>query len=128
MTWTIEEIEQGFLNGKISAFGLSPELVVACFERTEKLLGCDWIISKRSSKGLIVTIPVIDMGLRLPALDGVADAEKLLANLRKQDQNADAELTAIHLFRSSYLNAEVELYPEADGRVADFRIRIEDVP
>lgn len=128
MTWTIEEIEQDFLNGKISAFGLAPELIVASFERTEKLLGRDWITSQRSGKGLMVTIPVIDMGLRLPSLDGIADAEKLLANLRKRDQNADAELTAIHLFRSSYPKAEVELYPEADGRVADFRIRVGNAP
>jgi hypothetical protein len=128
MAWTIEEIEQDFLNGKISVLGLAPEMVVACFERTEKRLGRDWITSQRSGKGLMVTIPVIDMGLRLPSLDGIADAEKLLANLRKRDQNADAELTAIHLFRSSYPKAEVELYPEADGRVADFRIRIENTP
>jgi hypothetical protein len=128
MTWTTEEIEQDFLNGKINAFGLSPEVVRAYFERTEKLLGRDWITSQRSGKGLMVTIPVIDMGLRLPALDGIAGAEQLLANLRKRDQNADAELTAIHLFRSSYSNAEVELYPEADGRVADFRIRSENAP
>lgn len=126
MAWTVEEIEQNFLSGKISAFGMSPDLVVACFERTEQLLGREWITSQRSGKGLMVTIPVIDMGLRLPALDGIPDSDKLIANLRKRDQNADAELTAIHLFRSSYPNAEVELYPEADGRVADFRIRIEN--
>jgi hypothetical protein len=128
MTWTIEEIEQTFLNGKISAFGLSPELVVACFERTEHLLGRDWITSQQSGKGLMVTIPVIDMGVRLPALDGVADAKSLLNNLRKRDQNADAELTALHLFRSAQPTAQVELYPEADGRVADFRIRVGNAP
>ncbi|MBZ5509316.1 MAG: hypothetical protein LAO78_27985 [Acidobacteriia bacterium] len=124
----MQEIEQTFLNGKISAFGLAPELVVACFERTERLLGRDWITSQQSGKGLMVTIPVIDMGLRLPALDGVADAESLLNNLRKRDQNADAELTALHLFRSAHPTSPVELYPEADGRVADFRIRVENAP
>jgi len=60
MTWTKEEIERDFLSRKISAFGLSPESVVACFERTEQLLGREWITSQRSGKGLMVTIPVID--------------------------------------------------------------------
>lgn len=68
------------------------------------------------------------MGIRLPVLDGIPNTENLLNNLRKKDQNSEAELTAIYLFRSAYPDAEVDLYPEADGRKADFRIRLENTP
>jgi hypothetical protein len=63
------------------------------------------------------------MGLRLSALDNLEQSEELITNLRRRDQNAEAELTAIYLFRSSDSSVQVELYPAVGNRKADFRVR-----
>lgn len=121
--WSIHEIERNFLHGKIETIALSPQFVLACFDRVEKVLGRDWIISEMRSTGLAPTMHVVGMGLRLAALDGVDQSEQLIEHIRRGDQNADAELTAIYLMRSSHPSAHVKLYPEVGSRKADFRVR-----
>src|SRR5262245_37805575 len=123
MAWSIEEIEKNFLNSKVDTLALTPETVLASFERVERVLGRDWISAQTTGKGLLVTMPIIGMGLRLGALDGIPNAATLIEHLRLDTQNADAELTAIYLLRSSRPSVEVELYPEVEGRRADFRVR-----
>jgi hypothetical protein len=123
MGWSIDEIEKNFLHGKIDALALSPEAVLACFERVESVLGADWISSEMFGSGLAPTMRIIGMGLRLAALEGIAQTDKLIEHLRRRDQNAEAELSAMYLIRSSRPTAQFELYPKVGGRKADFRAR-----
>ena len=48
MTWTIEEIEKDWLAG--GRIAVSPEDVVATFERCERVLGRDWIYARRAEE------------------------------------------------------------------------------
>jgi hypothetical protein len=66
---------------------------------------------------------LIGTGLRLPSVENLPRAEELIINLRRGEQNTDAELTAIHLFRSTVPAAQLELYPSVGQREADFRVR-----
>lgn len=52
------------------------------------------------------------MGQQLAALDGVRNTDQLLEKLRRGDQAASAELTAIYLIRSGRPDVGVELEPE----------------
>lgn len=123
MAWTVDEIENDFLSGKLSAFTIAPVLAVESFERVESVLGRDWIFSRKTGKGLMVVSPILDMGLRLSALDGIPNCERLVNSIRQGGQHAEAELTAIHMIRTHHPLAQFELYPPVDGRVADFRVR-----
>jgi hypothetical protein len=128
MTWSVKEIEEDWLAASITSLAVSSEDSVAAFDRVEKILGREWIESGRASGGNIIrgsgpTLRVVNMGQRLAALDGVAATEKLISQIRRGDDSADAELTAIFLVRSQHKNAHVELYPPVGSRVADFRVR-----
>jgi len=126
MGWSIDEIETNFLRGRIDTIALAPEVVLANFERVENILGRDWIMSEMSGRGLAPTMHVIGMGLRLAALEGIDQTEQLIEHIRRGDQNADAELTAIYLIRSPRPSAQFQLYPEVGSRKADFRVRDDD--
>lgn len=128
MGWSIHEIETIFLHGKIEAVALSSESVLASFDRVEKVLGREWIMSEMRNTGLAPTMHVVGMGLRLAALGGIDQTEQLIEHIRRGDQNAEAELTAIHLIRFSRPSAQFQLYPEVGGRKADFRVRDADEP
>lgn len=128
MGWSIDEIETNFLQGKIDTLAVAPEVLLVSFERVESILGRDWILSQMSSTGLAPTMHVFGMGLRLAALERIAEVEQLIEHVRRGDQNADAELTAIHLIRSSRPSAHFQLYPEVGSRKADFRVRNNDEP
>jgi hypothetical protein len=121
MNWSIQKIETELLSSKIGVLALPPEIVVASVNRAEQVLGANWIASAR--KGVAPTMQVIGMGIRLTALENLKHSGQLITNLRRRDQNADAELTAIHLFQSSDPSTQVELYPDVGSNKADFRIR-----
>lgn len=131
MAWTLKEIEDDWLGsglGSIASLALGEEAVVAAFNRVERILGRAWIDECRVSAGMVVrgtapTLRVVNMGRRLTALEGVAETEKLIERVRRGDDSAEAELTAIFLIRSQRMTAEVELYPTVGNRVADFRAR-----
>lgn len=129
MNWSAEDIEKRFLSGKLSALAPSPETVLSAFARVERLLGLTWIESETASaKGLAPTMGVIGMGLRLAALEGIPDADKLLTRILDGDRSAEAELTAIYLVRTHASSAKLELHPNVGHRKADFRLRNENEP
>jgi hypothetical protein len=123
MSWSISDVEDKLLNGKVASIAMAPAKVLEAIRRVEQELGPDWIASTASSKGLAPTMDIVGTGLRLGCLAGVAGADKLVDQLRRRDLSADAELTAIYVFRSYDPAASVELYPEIGARRADFRVR-----
>src|ERR1700719_1165491 len=123
MPWSVADVEGKLLNGKIASIAMAPEAILEAIGRAEKVLGPDWITSTASSKGLAPTMEIVGTGLRLECLAGVVGAQKLIDQLRRCDSSADAELTAVYVFRSYDPAASVELYPEIGARRADFRVR-----
>jgi hypothetical protein len=106
MAWTVEEIEKGWLSG--SRVTVSPEDVVAAFEKCELVLGRDWIEAQGSRQ--LGIVPVVRMGQRLASLDGVANAVALVEKLRNGYRSAGSELHALHVLRFG-TPATVEMYP-----------------
>jgi len=124
MGWSIERIEKDLLRSKIDAISQASEVVVAAVERVVRVLGPEWIESETlSGTGIAPTMRIIGMGLRLPALESLAQSEELIMHLRRKDQNAEAELTAIHLIRAHDPSIQLELHPAVGTRKADFRVR-----
>jgi hypothetical protein len=128
MAWTIEEIEKGWLAG--SRVAVSPEDVVAAFERCELVLGRDWIDARRAGEvGVGATLAVVRTGQRLASLDGVANAGALVESLRRGDRSAGSELHALHLLRFGP-PVTAEMYPAGNvgqsNRVPDIRARSPD--
>ena len=123
MGWSIEDVEQKLLHGKIDTVALPPATVLEAVDRAEKVLGSEWIASCSSAKGLSPAMGIVGTGLRLASLEGLAESERLVKQIRRKDSSADAELTAIYLFRSSDPLTECELYPTVGSRKADFRLR-----
>jgi hypothetical protein len=123
MDWTIEDVEQKLLNGKIDTIAIPPATILEAVNRAETVLGSEWIASVGSAKGLAPAMDIVGTGLRLACLEGLAESEKLIEQIRRKDSSADAELTAIYLFRSSVPRVELELYPAVGARQADFRVR-----
>lgn len=125
MSYTIEEIERDW-----GATGAFPDIIVEAFERSEQILGRDWVESTRQASGGQVRGPgplltVVSMGGRLTALGAVKNADKLVAKLKKHDISAEAELTAMHLLYVRNKQAEIEYEPSSrNGRRVDFRIRV----
>lgn len=123
MIWSIDDIERTLLGQKASVLALPPDLIVDSVNRVEQTLGPDWIRSEQTATGIAPALGIIGMGLRLPVLDGLANTEKLINSLRRRDQNAEAELTAIYLIRDHDSSVELELEPPIGTRKADFRVR-----
>jgi hypothetical protein len=123
MGWSIEDVEQKLLHGKIDTIALPPAIVLQAVDRAENALGSEWIASYSSAKGLAPAMDIVGTGLRLASLEGLAESETLIKQIRRKDSSADAELTAICLFRSSDPLTELELYPAVGSRKADFRLR-----
>lgn len=121
MHWSVEMIEKNLLSGKIEILDFSPDDAVAAINRAEKILGEEWIKSQTSAKGIIPTMNVISVGLRLTAVADLEHADHLTERVRLGEAGAYSELTAVHIFRSC--DAIVDLYPAVGNRVADFRVR-----
>jgi hypothetical protein len=130
LAWTIEEIEQDWLAGNY-CIAVSPEDTLAAFERCEHVLGRDWIEVRRRADnlGITRTLAVVRMGQRLASLEGVVNAGELVANLRRRDRSAAAELHALHLLRFGG-PVTAEMYPvgcvEGSNRIPDIRVRSPD--
>lgn len=134
MSWTFGEIERDWLAG--SQIAVRPDIVVEAFNRCEQVVGREWIEHSRTMSGTVVqgsapTLHVVVMGQRLVSLDGVGGAEMLIERLRRGDQSAQAELTAIYLLRCHPIIL-VELFPKIlvddKKREPDFRICQPDGP
>src|SRR5579862_4823378 len=135
MEWTWDIIQWDWLtgNGKVD---FSDAIVLESFNRTDRLLGTDWIQRHRQlQSGIIhsgssVTLEIIKVGLQLLALDGARNADSIIQRLRNCDTSAMAELTAIHLAKCS--SADLDIAPPvAVGdrvKVPDFRIRRSNEP
>lgn len=128
MGWSIEDIEKNLLGGKVSTLALAPDLLVAAANRVERVLGHDWVVSGTQGTGIAPAMQVLGIGLRLAALEGVAGTDKLIEHLRRRDQSAEAELTAIYIIRSKNPSVELQLHPAVGSRKADFRVRRGDEP
>jgi len=66
MTWRLEDIERDWIGPEVSAVAVSPDSVIAAFDRTERTLGREWIEKSRISVGNIVrgvspTLRVVNM-------------------------------------------------------------------
>jgi hypothetical protein len=122
MIWSIGDVEKTLLGQSASVSALPPDEVVAAVNRVENVLGHDWILAERAT-GIAPAMGIIGMGLRLAALDDLANTETLVSNLRQKDQNAEAELTALCLIRGRNSSLELELEPAVGTRKADFRVR-----
>jgi hypothetical protein len=124
MTWSVETVERNLLSGEICIIARPESEVIEAVERAQRLLGEDWIASQvRNQKGLAVAMRIVGMGLRLQGIEGLPGNEELLTKIRILDSSAEAELTAIYLFRSGSCDVEVELFPPVGNRIADFRMR-----
>jgi hypothetical protein len=123
MAWSIADVEQKLLNGNIDTIAMPAEMILEAVNRAENVLGPEWMAACSSAKGLAPTLDIIGTGFRLASIDSLAGSEKLIKQIRRKDQSADAELTAIHLFRSNDPVIELELYPAVGFRKADFRVR-----
>src|SRR5262249_17595936 len=114
--WTWEEIENDWLAG--DKLALSPQAVVAAFNRIERAFGRAWIEASRMPQGTPAhgigpTLHVVITAYDIAALDGLAGAQPLLDGLRENDPTAGAEAMAIHLLRTARPGISVELYPSA---------------
>jgi hypothetical protein len=123
MDWSLHDVEKNLLGQKSSVVALSPDVIVDSVNRVERLLGYEWILDEMRATGISPAMTVIGMGLRLAALNGIPNSEGLLSNLRRRDQNAEAELTALYLIRSQDSYLEIELEPLVRTRKPDFRVR-----
>lgn len=133
MVWTLKEIEDDWLAGSITSLAASPDETVAAFSRVENMLGRAWVDACRISgggvvRGTVPTLRVVTMAQRLTVLDGIAGTAELIEHIRRGDDSAEAELTAIFLIRSQRRTAQVDLYPPVGNRVADFRVRDGESP
>jgi hypothetical protein len=133
--WTWEEINTDWLLG--NRLALPPEEIVAAFNKSEEVLGHEWIEaagvqSGGRFRGTWSTLRVVTTGQQLASLDGASGIEELIKKLRANDTSSFAELTAVHLVRSQNLNSDVELGPivQVTNRrpKPDFRIRRGDEP
>jgi hypothetical protein len=125
MTWTIEEIEKEWLAGHRIA--VSREDMLEAFERCERILGRDWIETRRADAlGISRTLAVVRMGQRLVSLDGAANTGELVEKLRRGDPSAAAELHALHLLVRFGAPLTAEMYPAGcvaqSNRTPDIRI------
>jgi hypothetical protein len=128
MTWSLEDIERGWIGGQVSALAVPPDAVVAAFDRTERDLGRRWIEKARTASGNInwgpiPTLRIVNMGQKLAVLKNVNDSKGLLDRIRNDDPSAEGELTAIYLLLFRNPNVAMELYPKVGEREADFRVR-----
>jgi hypothetical protein len=123
MSWSIEDVENKLLGGSIDALAIPRSTVLAAVNRVESVLGAEWFKSQHLGKGLAPALDIIGTGLRLDSLEGLAKSDRLIGRIRRKDSSADAELTAIHFFRSRVPMAMLELYPAVGTREADFRLR-----
>lgn len=135
MPWTWEEINNDWLIG--NKIALTPEEVVAAFNRAEQVLGRDWVQSSRIHSGVPVqgtspTLHVATIGRLLAAIDGLAGARQLIERLRAGDESAFAELMAVHLVHSGEPMLAIELGPPTRvgnrSRKPDFRAQREGEP
>lgn len=125
MPWAFDEIEREWLDG--GQIPITPQEVVAAFDRCERILGRDWIEQSRGDiRGPLSTLPVVVMGQRLAFLDGLLGSEQIIEKLRNRDPSAYAELHAIHLLGRDR-NTEFDLFPVvavgARQRIPDLRVR-----
>ncbi len=128
MTWSLEDIELGWIGGEVSVLAVPPASIVAAFDRAEQYLGRTWIEKARTSSGNInwgpiSTLRIVNMGQKLAVLKNVNDPKRLLDRIRNDDLSAEGELTAIYLLLARNPDVAVELYPKVGEREADFRVR-----
>jgi len=132
MMWTMDTVEREWLRGGQIAY--QPRDVSDAFNMVERTLGRAWMEASRTFDGMVAwgsnsTAAIVDMGQRLASLEGVIGAEELITRLKRNDESANAELTAVHLLRRDRPSAEVELSPVvkvgAGSRKPDFRARAE---
>jgi hypothetical protein len=102
--WTYDEIEADWLGG--ASIRADPESVVAAFERTERVLGRDWIEGRRARQGGVFrgappTLSVVWAGMRLAYVEDVPGIDELVRDLRADKAAAWAEVTAVYLLRAA---------------------------
>ena len=126
MGWNYEEIDREWLRGGTLTFPRG--VIVDAFDRAERVVGAEWLQNARTGGrwGLGPTFHVVSMGVKLSAIEDIADNNALIDALRSGERYADAELTALYLLRQKR-KLETELYPKVEVgarvKVPDFKIR-----
>jgi hypothetical protein len=128
MAWTLAEIEAQWLGG--GSITLAADQTLAAFNHVESLFGREWMEASRRqhgivSSGLHMVMDIWTKSERLATLEAIPNHSSLLERLRRNDTDAWAELTAIHIIMLDEDSVLVELEPEVvvDGRQTkpDFR-------
>lgn len=127
MSWTSDEIKATWLR-EMQVDDATLEALVDRFNVVERYFGRAWMEESRFVDGVETwgaepAAYLASEGARLRSLDGAPGAEHLLVKLRRRDNAAWAELTAIWLLRSDYPDVGIEVEPQVPGAttVADFR-------
>jgi hypothetical protein len=134
MVWSWNDIDREWLAGSVIA--VEPTEAVDAFETVERLLGREWIETKRvysiGSTGALVetsgagpTLQVVSMGKKLRAVENALGAAQLIDRVKTGDRAAVSELTAIYL--ATVPGSEIEIGPDAQVgdsvRRPDFKVR-----
>lgn len=96
MGWDYKDIERVWMRGGTLSF--APDVMVAAFERAERILGSEWVLSfleGGTRYGLMVTFQVVSMGVKLGAIEDLSNVGGLIEALRNGERAAEAELTAL---------------------------------
>jgi len=129
MPWTWDEIKRVWLRD-VQITDPPAEVWVDHFNVVERYFGRDWLDHSRFKNGVETWGPepalyLGSQGARLACLDGVPGADHLIERLRRRDDDAWAELTALWLLKSADLDVLIEVEPRVPGlsSVPDFRAR-----
>jgi hypothetical protein len=136
MPYTWQEIRDDWLGGA-NSLAMSPDKVVASFNRVAEEFGDEWIEASRTrngstSRGLQSTLRIISLGQMFLAVGRPAGSGALLEKIRKRKIDAWAELCGMYLLSSDKPDITVEVEPEVTvgsrRRRPDFRVRSGDEP
>src|SRR6202035_2219875 len=97
MPFDMDRIRNEWLAG--SQLAIAPGDVVAGFNKSEELLGADWIRAHRGGAdrnlaGPAVALPIAVTGLQLRSVEGAAGLNEVLARLQARERSARSELAA----------------------------------
>lgn len=111
MAWDWKTIEADWLvKGRVA---LSPEQVVAAFERVERVLGREWIErAKGGASGSMPTLFVAGTGLELRALEQSTVPDLFIEKLRRGDVATHAELAVLHMLVGNDASVVAEVQDE----------------
>lgn len=131
MTFDMDRIENEWLAG--SRLAIAPGDVVAGFNKSEELLGAEWIQAYKGGPGqdlagAAVALPIAVAGLQLRSVQGAPGLIEVLRRLRAQDRAARSELAAASYSVEGQVDVRLEFGAHvrvgARNRQPDFRVAL----